>query len=256
MRRARQPPTVDLPHPGIPTSATQLYNFAAVQRHSDNTQNQTNNLNISGSIEFGFDWIKALKGLSAKVSYSKSISNSKNNTVQTIQDVYRMLSRTGSGGHLYTGDNAVYDNSNMGVLRLVSNGGLLSRTMSRNDSYQYNITLQYARQFGLHDVSGLFTLEKTEAFFELLLEANTESLGMQAMAFGKLPDSSNLILQWRIPTQNLTLDAFCAELEAFINKVEQWRQALEDFRPAAEKAVIIDEESQLIGMPNSGFISV
>ena len=99
-------------------------------------------------------------------------------------------------------------------------------------------------------------LEKTEAFFELLLEANTESLGMQAMAFGKLPDSSNLILQWRIPTQNLTLDAFCVELEAFINKVEQWRQALEDFRPAAEKAVIMDEETQLIGMPNSGFVSV
>lgn len=70
------------------------------------------------------------------------------------------------------------------------------------------------------------------------------------------PDSSNLILQWRIHTQNLELDAFCAELEAFINKVEQWRQALEDFRPAAEKAVIMDEETQLIGMPNSGFISV
>ncbi len=164
---------------GIPTSATQLYNFAAVQRHSDNTQNQTNNLNISGSIEFGFDWIKALKGLSAKVSYSKSISNSKNNTVQTIQDVYRMLSRTGSGGHLYTGDNAVYDNSNLGVLRLVSNGGLLSRTMSRNDSYQYNLTLQYARQFGLHDVSGLFTLEKTEAWGEPLYGSITDLIAYQ-----------------------------------------------------------------------------
>ena len=105
-------------------------------------------------------------------------------------------------------------------------------------------------------IIGPSPLEKTEAFFELLLEANTESLGMQAMAFGKLPDSSNLILQWRIPTQNLTLDAFCTELEAFINKVEQWRQALEDFRPAAEQAVIIDEETPMIGMPNSGFISV
>ena len=164
---------------GIPTSATQLYNFAAVQRHSDNTQNQTNNLNISGSIEFGFDWIKALKGLSAKVSYSKSISNSKNNTVQTIQDVYRMLSRTGSGGHLYTGDDAVYDNNNLGVLRLVSNGGLLSRTMSRNDSYQYNLTLQYARQFGLHDVSGLFTLEKTEAWGEPLYGSITDLIAYQ-----------------------------------------------------------------------------
>ena len=99
-------------------------------------------------------------------------------------------------------------------------------------------------------------LEKTEEFYELLLQANAESLGMQAMAFGKMPDSSNLILQWRVLTQNLELDAFCTELETFINKAEQWRQALEDFRPAAEQAVIIDEETQMVGMPNSGFISV
>ena len=101
-------------------------------------------------------------------------------------------------------------------------------------------------------------LEKTEAFLELLLEANAESLGMQAMAFGKLPDSSNLILQWRVPTQNLELEAFCTELEDFINKVEQWRQALEDFRPAAEEAVIQEEEAPIpiMGLGNSGFISV
>lgn len=99
-------------------------------------------------------------------------------------------------------------------------------------------------------------LEKTEAFLELLLEANAESLGMQAMAFGKLPDSSNLILQWRVQTQNLELEAFCKELEAFINRVEQWKQALEDFRPAAEQAVIIEEDTPMLGLPNSGFISV
>ncbi len=164
---------------GIPTSATQLYNFAAVQNHSDNVQNQTNNLNINGSIELDFDWIKPLKGLSAKVSYSKSISNSKNNLVQTIQDVYRMLNRTGSGNHLYTGHDAVYDDDNMSVLRLVSNGGLIRRDMARSDSYQYNFTLQYARQFGLHDVSGLFSLEKTEAWAEDLYGSITDLIAYQ-----------------------------------------------------------------------------
>ncbi|MBQ6209340.1 MAG: TonB-dependent receptor [Prevotella sp.] len=164
---------------GIPTSATALYNFAAVQNHSDNTQNQSNNLNINGSIELDFDWIKPLKGLSAKISYAKNISNSKNNTVQTIQDVYRMLNRTGSGGHLYTGAGAVYDDDNMSVLRLVSNGGLIRRTMSRSDSYQYNFTLQYARQFGLHDVSGLFSLEKTEAWGEDLMGSITDLIAYQ-----------------------------------------------------------------------------
>ena len=164
---------------GIPTSATQLYNFAAVQNHSDNVQSQSNNLNINGSIEFAFDWIKPLTGLKAKVSYSKTISNSKTNTVQTIQDVYRMLNRTGSGNHLYTGPDAVYDDNTMSVLRLVSNGGLLSRNMSRNDSYQYNFTLQYARQFGLHDVSALFSLEKTEAWSEPLYGSITDLIAYQ-----------------------------------------------------------------------------
>ena len=164
---------------GIPTSATQLYNFAAVQNHSDNLQDQSNNLNINGSIQFDFDWIKPLKGLSARVSYSKSISNSKTNTVQTIQDVYRMTSRTGSGNHLYTGEGAVYDDNTMGVLRLVSNGGLLSRSMGRGDSYQFNFVLQYARQFGLHDVSGLVTLEKTEAWNENLYGSITDLIAYQ-----------------------------------------------------------------------------
>ena len=164
---------------GIPTSATQLYNFAAVQNHSDNVQSQSNNLNINGSIELDFAWIKALKGLSAKVSYSKSISNSKTNTVQTIQDVYRLLNRTGSGGHLYTGDGAVYNDKTVSVLRLTSNGGLLRRDMSRADSYQYNFTLQYARQFGLHDVSGLFSIEKTEAWSEPLYGSITDLIAYQ-----------------------------------------------------------------------------
>ena len=150
-----------------------------MQNHSDNVQNQTNNLNINGSIELGFDWIHALKGLSAKLSYSKYISNSKTNTVQTIQNVYRMLDRTGSGGHLYTGEGAVYDDTTMGVLRLVSNGGLLSRNMGRSDSYQFNFTMQYARQFGLHDVSGLFSIEKSEAWSEPLYGSITDLIDYQ-----------------------------------------------------------------------------
>ncbi len=99
-------------------------------------------------------------------------------------------------------------------------------------------------------------LEKTEAFYELLLAANAESLGMQAMALGKLPDSSDLILQWRLLTHDLQLESFCTDLEGFINKVEQWRQALENFRPAAEEATIMEEDAPIMGLPQSGYISV
>ena len=105
-------------------------------------------------------------------------------------------------------------------------------------------------------IIGTPPLDKTEAFLELLLEANAETLGPQATAFGKLRDTGEVVLQWRIPTRDLELDAFCAELETFVNQVEQWRLALENFRPAAEAAEAQDEEDPTLGLPASGFISV
>ena len=98
--------------------------------------------------------------------------------------------------------------------------------------------------------------EKTEAFLELLLEANTETLGSQDRALGKLHDTGEVVLQWRIPIRDLELEGFCAELETFVNQVEQWRLALENFRPAAEEAVARDEDIPGLGLPASGFISV
>ena len=98
--------------------------------------------------------------------------------------------------------------------------------------------------------------EKTEAFLELLLEANTETLGPQDRVLGKIRDTGEVVLQWRIPTRDVELDGFCAELEAFVNQVEQWRLALENFRPAAEEAAAREDEVPALGLPGSGFISV
>ena len=98
--------------------------------------------------------------------------------------------------------------------------------------------------------------EKTEAFLELLLEANTETFGPQDRARGKIHDTGEVVLQWRIPTRDVELDGFCAELEAFVNQVEQWRLALENFRPAAEEAAAREDEVPALGLPGSGFISV
>ena len=145
-----------------PTSATQLYNFRAVQNGSDNVQTKSHNLSINGSLEFDFGWIKPLKGLTAKLSYSRNISSSKTNTASTSLDIYRLNSRAGSGSHLYLDEEPYNLVSNMSVLKLASEG-YLRRNMTETQSYQFNFTLQYARQFGLHDVSGLFSIEKSES---------------------------------------------------------------------------------------------
>ena len=162
----------------IPTSATQLYNFSAVQNSSDNVNNTSNNMSINGSMSFDFGWIKPLKGLTAKVSYSKTINNSKTNTTSTVMDVYRLLNRGGSGNHLYTGDDVVYSPENLGVLRLNSDG-YLRRNMSNSDSYQLNLTLQYARTFGKHDIGALFSIEKTESETEDLMGSGTKPVSYQ-----------------------------------------------------------------------------
>ena len=44
-------------------SAVRLFHFGAVQDSPDNTQNQTNNMSINGSLEYDFGWSKWLKGL-------------------------------------------------------------------------------------------------------------------------------------------------------------------------------------------------
>ena len=105
-------------------------------------------------------------------------------------------------------------------------------------------------------VVGAPPLEKTEAFLELLLEANVETFGPQDRSLGKLRDTGDVVLQWRIPTRDLELDGFCTQLEAFVNQVEQWRLALENFRPAAEEAAAREDEVPALGLPGSGFISV
>ena len=153
----------------IPTSDSRLYNFEAVQNCDDYVRNTTNNMNINGSLTFDLGFIKPLKGLTAKVSYSKSINNSKSNTMKTTMNVYQLETRNATYPHLYWWDgidaNDVYQKDNMAAL-LLNNGNLLSRSMSRSDRYQLNFTMQYARKFGKHDISALFSVEKSEAEVE------------------------------------------------------------------------------------------
>lgn len=152
----------------------QLYNYAAVQNSPDYKNNENQNVGINASIEYDFGWSKFLKGLKIKASYSKSISNNKNNSIGTKMDVYRVLTRAGSGNHLYTGD-VDYSIDNLGKFTL-NNGNLLSRSMDRSDSYQLNLNITYARDFGQHSVSGLFSIEKAEAEYEDLTGNITDPL--------------------------------------------------------------------------------
>ncbi len=159
--------------------ANQNYSFIVLQNNGDYTRTMTSNTNINASIKYDFGWSKILKGLKLSFSYSKSINTDKNNQYGSSFQLYQMTRRYGSGNHLYTptsGDDPSFnylDPSNFNVLNL-NNGDILSRQMIRTDNYQMNFTAQYARDFGKHHVSALFSIEKSEAESERTYASKTK----------------------------------------------------------------------------------
>ena len=84
--------------------------------------------------------------------------------------------------------------------------------------------------------------EKREAFYEMLLEANTQVYGTQGIALSKLPDTGEIALIGGLPFKDLEIKEFCKCLDEFVSKAEEWRETVENFRPAAEEAAVRDEE--------------
>ncbi len=153
-------------------SGDQLFNYYAIQNSPDYQENTSNDFSIDGSVEIDMGWIEALQGLKFKASYSKRISNSKSNSIGTSMSVYRMLERAGSGGHLYSGLTADGEELDLSLSnfaeRSLDNGNSITRNMSTSESYQLNVTASYARKFGLHDISALFSIERGESESEYI----------------------------------------------------------------------------------------
>lgn len=155
----------------------QLYSYDVLNNGGDYSRNMSSNLNIGGNIDIDFgEMYKPLKGLTARLGYSKSISQEKGNEFGSSYSIYKMILRSGSGEHMYTPiageeqawQDLMYENNFLLVNngKPVSNGqegGYLMRSMSRTDNYQMNFNINYARDFGKHHVGALFSIEKSEA---------------------------------------------------------------------------------------------
>jgi TonB-dependent SusC/RagA subfamily outer membrane receptor len=140
----------------------QNYHFQEVQNLNNYSESMSSKMSINAALEYDFGKFEFLNGLKVRASYSKHIDTDKNNQLGTNLTIYKMIDRGGSGDHLYTGDDIDLSLSNFEAI-ISSNGNSLRRTMLRGDSYQMNLNVSYARKFGLHDVSGLFSIEKSES---------------------------------------------------------------------------------------------
>ena len=173
----------------------QEYNYKAIQDLNNQNQNTSQNMNINGSVEYDFGWSRLLKGLKLKATYSKNFSNTKTNTLETYVTVYQMITRGGSGNHLYTGDGLDLSSSNFNGTS-ADNGHSIERKTSTSDNYQLNFYATYGRKFGLNDINALFTIEKSESELETLDGTvtnplaftngqSTSATGAQTTTFGR-----------------------------------------------------------------------
>ena len=193
------------------------YNYKSLYDSQNNREVRTNSMSIQGSLEADFGFIKPLQGLRARLTYSRNVGNSHDNRIQMENIVYRVKNRGGSGRHLYVTDPEAiidndplidYDETSLEGFRYTSfdnleqrilNSGQSSRiinNMSRNSSYQMNFMLLYGRKFGLHDVSGTFSIERGENESSYMNTEATHPLPFTDGTSNSMADDSQMTPTW------------------------------------------------------------
>ncbi len=136
------------------TNNTESFHFFEAQRSDNFTQNRGTGFNVLGNLQYAIPFIK---GLNAKVSFSKNLDNNFGKQYGTFYDVYS-FSMLGENKHIYGGDV-------LSTTRL-KNGDRVRISPSYGDSYQLNGSLNYAREFGKHSLSVLAVYEQNESQFD------------------------------------------------------------------------------------------
>jgi TonB-linked SusC/RagA family outer membrane protein len=137
------------------------YNYFEVERLANIKHNKPTDMRINTVAEYDFGWSKILQGLKFKLAYSKGISTNLYKQLGSAYTGYYFTARSGTGNHLYEGDITASK-----AAFSVKNGNRLLRDGDRADSYQLNFNSMYERQFGKHNVSALFSVEKSESEYE------------------------------------------------------------------------------------------
>lgn len=131
------------------------YHFYEIERLKNLSQTKDKTLAVNAYAEYEFPF---LKGLKARVNYARYFTGTNASQIGTTYKLYD-FNRTGTNAHIY---------DNGATVKLpgatYENGNRLYYSNSNAESEQVNFTLNYARAFGRHNISGLFSVEKGEAY--------------------------------------------------------------------------------------------
>ncbi|MFD2163822.1 SusC/RagA family TonB-linked outer membrane protein [Paradesertivirga mongoliensis] len=130
------------------TDALSRYNYYAITDLNNlaTGDDRTTTFNLYAEYELPF-----IKGLKARASYARNIGSSRGTQTGTWFDVYDY------------GTAHIIDSNTPRSKKSYENGNRLYFSNRHFLSYQANLSANYTRQFGQHNVSGFFTVERSEA---------------------------------------------------------------------------------------------
>lgn len=137
--------------PGTNNDLSQ-YHFYEIQRLNNLNTGITKGMTVNVNAEYQLPYVE---GLAARLNYGLNLGNTNSQRVGTTYKLYQ-FDRLGEFNH-------IYDGATMNGEVNVKNDNRLSYINENSKSYQLNFSLNYARTFGDHDISGLFSIEKSEA---------------------------------------------------------------------------------------------
>ncbi len=127
-------------------------NFFAAQATGNYNDTKYTGLNLTANISYE---IPGIKGLQARLLFSKTIDNTFGKQFGTYYNTYR-FSMLGDHKHIFGGD----------VLgaTAIKNGDVVRINPVNYNSYQLNGYLNYNREFGKHQISALAFFEQSETY--------------------------------------------------------------------------------------------
>ena len=136
------------------TNTVDAFNFFAVQNSNNYTSQRNTGLNLTANIDYELPF---LKGLKARVLYSRTLDNNFGKQYGTRYDVTEYAG-LGEHKHIMGGD--------IVRVRSLNNGDIIRVVPSYSDRYQFNGYLNYDQQFGQHRISALAFFEQAETHFD------------------------------------------------------------------------------------------
>lgn len=128
------------------------YHFFELEKHNNISDGKEQAMTVNVFAEYEVPYVEGLK---ARVSYGRNFSSSNTQRVGTRYDLYE-FDMLGENGH-------IYDGAQMTGSVSVKNDDRISYINNNERSEQYNFSLNYNRTFGLHEVGGLFSIERAES---------------------------------------------------------------------------------------------